>query len=157
MTLFTQELSNLWTWGQNMRNLFRSKGTTPILETKVRFNGIEFCTVGGEAVLDQRYYIEYTQVVTRNTSFTFEDFRSARAKLAYATYSACPDFLVFIAYLTQFTKEKFLEEKEEAMRIMRKADKTIRASPSRDGLKLFTSKTRKWRSSFALMRFTQQR
>ena len=113
---------------------FPSKGHTPILANKVRFNGIDFSILDEGIVMRQRYYIEGIPPLPAKRVLTFETFRRIRAKLAYAAFSTCSDGLVYIAYLSQFTTFRYREENMEAMRILRKAVKVIKSTPSINGL-----------------------
>lgn len=85
-------------------------------------------------MLDQRFYIDDIPPLPTKSANRFEEFRRNRAKLACAAFSTCPDALVFIANLAQFTEERFRAEKDEAIRLLRKADKTLLMFPSIDGM-----------------------
>ena len=84
--------------------------------------------------MDQAFYINDINSDAVKSTTTFEGFRSLRTKLVYVAFSTCPDVLVFIAHLAQYTETRFRKEKEEALRILRKAWKVIRNPPSIAGL-----------------------
>ncbi len=113
---------------------FPNKGATSVGKEPVRFNGIDITSDNGTISIAQKDYLESIPKIPSKTSVSFEEFRSIRQKMAYAAYSTCPDALVFVARLSQFTESKFSAKTEDAMRILRKASKALASEPSRTGL-----------------------
>lgn len=67
---------------------------------------------------------------------TFNEFRSIRARYAYAAYSTIPDVLVFVSFLSQFTESTFEGKKQEAVSTLLRLEKKLK-SHLQPGLKYF--------------------
>ena len=114
---------------------FPSKGRTPIETEPVRYNGIDLHKIPHGYQMDQRTYISEIPPISSKEDMSFEQFRSVRAKFAYAAYSTTPDVLVYVAHLAQYTEDRFASEKVNALRVLKKLKKTIGTNPSTSGLK----------------------
>lgn len=75
--------------------------------------------------MDQKSYLQEIPKTSSKSVLSYEEFRSLLARFAYASFPTFPDALVFIAYLSQFTEEVYTKNRDESLKIFRKAQKTI--------------------------------
>lgn len=116
-------------------NTFPNTGRTKVLGIKTKFNGVDIQQSSEEITMDQQSYITNIPDVSTKEALSFEDFRSIRAKIAYASFSTAPDSLVFVAHLAQYTESRYNSDELNPMRILRKLLKIMKGYPSLGGLR----------------------
>ena len=116
-----------------MASKFPNKGSSKVGSSKTRFNGVDISRFEDGFVLDQVQYMSDFIDQVPSKSLTFDEFRSLRAKYAYAAYSSAPDILVYVAVLAQYTHTRFEQSKDEALQLLRKMRKVALALPSQTG------------------------
>eukprot|EP00171_Calliarthron_tuberculosum_P022600 IDg22600t1 len=113
---------------------FPNKGRQTAAGRELRFNGIDLHFTQGKLVALQEKYISKVQKLQKNQLPPFEEFRSARAKYAYAAYSTMPDILIFVARLSQVTQSMYDKNRKKYAKIMMRLEKALTGGPSLHGL-----------------------
>lgn len=114
---------------------FPSKGKETISSTAVRFNGVELQLSKNGIVMKQENYINEIDKGKFRLKLSFEQFRSIRAKYAYAAFSTAPIALIHVALLAQYTESRYGEDMEEALKLLNKCQEALYSNLSVDGLK----------------------
>lgn len=121
---------------ENVASLrFPNKGKETATEKELRFNGIDVSFTQGKLIARQNKYISKVERVKKNHLPTFEEFRSARAKYAYAAYSTMPDILIFVAQLSQVTQTVYDNNKKKYVKVLMSLEKALTGGPSLHGLR----------------------
>eukprot|EP00171_Calliarthron_tuberculosum_P023256 IDg23256t1 len=115
--------------------LFPNKGRSSAETEELKFNGVNVKLTPGTVVVQQRKYLEQISKTQKSRTPPFEEFRSVRAKYAYAAYSTMPDILIFVARLSQVTKSMYEKSPKQYIKILMKLEKVVSGGPSLHGLK----------------------
>lgn len=107
---------------------FPWKGQRKVTDKALKFNGVEIKRTTSGFSMVQSSYLSESQTMKRKERPTFEEFRSGRAKMAYASFSTVPKALVNLAKLAQFTSERYATESTEVLRILRKCEKEMHSN-----------------------------
>lgn len=98
---------------------FPSKGRMRIREKPVSFNGIDISATSSGYLLSQEKYLSDIVIPSKLSALSFDEFRSLRAKYAYAAYSTLPEILVHVAKLSQFTEDIYEKKISLAVKILK--------------------------------------
>lgn len=89
---------------------------------------------GSHISMYQAKFLEESYQVGPREVISFDFFRSLRTQLAYVTFFAAPDILIFVAMLGQITEERYKRTSAEAMTVLRKVQSILKESHFKDGL-----------------------
>ncbi len=88
---------------------FPNKGRKSASDSLLMFNGVELSRDDDVIFMRQGEYIRECRKIGAREVLSFKEFRSIRAKLAYASFSTVPTLPVFVAKMAQFTGESFFK------------------------------------------------
>lgn len=109
-----------------------------IIDTEgIKFNGMKISNKenGCAFTMRQKQYIEKIEKSKFNKELSFDYFRRIRAKYAHSAICAVPHILIFLAFLSQITEERFKAIKSMAMKILNKLQVTATTNRAKNKLK----------------------
>ncbi len=99
---------------------FPNTGRTSVSDQMVKFNGLDITRIHNGYRVSQEKYLSEIPDITKADAVNIEEFRSTKAKYAYAAYSTVPETPIHVSHLSQITPGIFKNDKSEVLKLLKK-------------------------------------